>query len=266
MPEDHRRLTRADLPEEFTPESVRQLPMATLRRLAHSGNGILDAEEQKAFDAVLHEVLSDTAHRVSRQIDRPDWATVMRDASARRSERGARASDRRVDAQLSRLARRLNQQVGAVEDLAPGVDWSFAQAGSTSPGPASAASSAGSETASSETDTVADLEQRLTEQVELVQVMSEIAEVSKRTYALEQQRDLQETRTVFFGFVVSVAVLVAGWAPLVVAEDWTERLWVIGLTVATCVVAGLVYALVRRRQNRLQEDDVVDSADVEAEA
>ena len=82
--------------------------------------------------------------------------------------------------------------------------------------------------------------------------MSEIADVSKRTYALEQQRDLQTTRGVFFGFVVSVAVLVAGWAPLVAAEEWSERIWILGLTLATCAVAGLVYALVRRRQNRLQ--------------
>ena len=75
-----------------------------------------------------------------------------------------------------------------------------------------------------------DLEQRLAEQVELVQVMSEIADMSKRTYALEQQRDLQSTRGVFFGFVVSLAVIIAGWAPVVAAAagpsapgSWASR-------------------------------------------
>ena len=89
--------------------------------------------------------------------------------------------------------------------------------------------------------------------------MSEIADISKRTFSLEQQRDLQSTRGVFFGLVVSVAVLVAGWAPLVDESDWTDRLWIIGLTVGTCLIAALVYALIRRRQNRrISTDEDVD--------
>ncbi len=112
---------------------------------------------------------------------------------------------------------------------------------------------------------MSDLEARLTEQVELVQVMSEIADMSKRTYALEEQRDLQSTRTVFFGFVVSVAVLVAGWAPIVAADDWDERVWILGLTIGTCVVAGVVYGLIRRRQNRIQaEADEQDEQEQQA--
>ena len=180
---------------------------------------------------------------------------------------GDRADGRpsRVDEQLRRLAERIDQQVDQAGALAPGVDWSFAQPLEVSPPPAEsepaepepAESEQHAETtpAASDSETVSDLEQRLTEQVELVQVMSEIADVSKRTYALEQQRDLQSTRGVFFGFVVSVAVLVAGWAPLVAADDWAERFWVIGLTLGTCVLAGLVYALIRQRQKREHPDD-----------
>lgn len=147
------------------------------------------------------------------------------------------------------MARRIDRQVDVAESLAPAVDWSFVE-------PGKGAQEAGpldvEHPADGASGTVSDLEQNLAEQVELIQVMSEIADVSKRTYALEQQRDLQTTRGVFFGFVVSVAVLVAGWAPLVAAEEWSERIWILGLTLATCAVAGLVYALVRRRQNRLQ--------------
>lgn len=248
MPEDPRRLTRADLPAELTAETIRTLPLGTLRRLSRPGNGVLSPQEQKEFDAVLHEVMSQAATRVAGQMNRPEWAQVRREAGAREARRGRGGSSSRVEEQLSRLARRIDQQVGAAESLAPGVDWSFAQGGQpvevTDPIVASGV----------DTDTVSDLEQRLSEQVELVQVMSEIADVSKRTYALEQQRDLQNTRTVFFGFVVSVAVLVAGWAPIVAAHDWAERVWILLLTLGTCAVAGVVYALIRSRQNARQAE------------
>jgi hypothetical protein len=134
------------------------------------------------------------------------------------------------------MARRIDQQFDVAEALAPGVDWSFAEPGKASP--AETETTHANDTDHAEAETISDLELRLTEQVELIQVMSEIADVSKRTYALEQQRDLQTTRGVFFGFVVSVAVLVAGWAPLVAADDWAERLWILGLTLGTCVAAG----------------------------
>jgi hypothetical protein len=248
--EGRQRLTRADLPEEFTPETIRQLPMSTLRRLARPGNGILTPEEQTTYDAVLHEVMSQTASRVSRQIDRPDWADVRRQANARHGRQGRGAPQSRVDQQLSRLSQSIDEQVGAAEALAPGVDWSFVQ---PAPAPPSSATPP-TDTGDSDAETVSDLEQRLTEQVELVQVMSEIADVSKRTYALEQQRDLQSTRTVFFGFVVSVAVLVAGWAPIVAADDWSERFWILTLTLGTCALAGVVYGLIRKRQNSRQPD------------
>jgi len=249
VPGDPRSLTRDDLPDQLTPEAIRQLPLSVLRRLSRPGNGVLDAAEQETFDAVLHEVMSDAAGRVSRQINPSDWAAVRRDLGNRDPRSGRTGRPARVDEQLRRMARRIDRQVDVAEALAPGVDWSFVE-------PGKGAQEAGpvdvEHPADGASGTVSDLEQNLAEQVELIQVMSEIADVSKRTYALEQQRDLQTTRGVFFGFVVSVAVLVAGWAPLVAAEEWSERIWILGLTLATCAVAGLVYALVRRRQNRLQ--------------
>ncbi|HEX4686279.1 MAG TPA: hypothetical protein VH228_05830 [Nocardioides sp.] len=254
MPRDRRELTRADLPQELTPETVRQLPLPVLRRLSRPGNGILSPEEQASFDGVLHEVMSEAAGRVSRQIDRMDWATVRRDVNGRDARRGRPGRPTKVDEHLRRLTRGIDRQVDVAEALAPGVDWSFAQSDEgTRP-----AEPGATEPDDGGAQTVSDLEQRLTEQVELVQVMSEIADVSKRTYALEQQRDLQTTRGVFFGFVVSVAVLVAGWAPIVAADDWAERVWILCLTVGTCIVAAVVYALIRRAQTRRQaaEDEL----------
>jgi hypothetical protein len=253
--EGRRELTRADLPAELTPETIRRLPLSVLRRLAEPGNGILGQDEQRAFDAALHEVMSGAARRVSRQLDRSDWATMLPDARTG-GPRGGPGRHTRADQQLRRLARQIGQQVDVAESLAPGVDWSFAQpAEPSAPAqPESTESTESTQGTGGDDETVADLEDRLAEQVELVQVMSEIADVSKRTYELEQQRDLQSTRTVFFGFVVSVAVLVAGWAPIVAADDWDERFWILALTVITCLVAGAVYGLVRRWQISHQPD------------
>lgn len=256
MPEERPTLTRADLPDEFTPETIRALPLETLRQVSDRRSGILSPDEQRAFDRVLHEVMRGTAERVSRQLTRADWSTIRRSENAR-GVRNGRPS--KADEQIRRLARRIGQQVDVAETLAPGVDWSFAQpvdapSATDQTAPPSAAEKTPETTVENE-GTVSDLEQRISEQVELVEVMSEIAEVSKRTYALEQQRDLQTTRGVFFGFVVSVAVLVAGWAPLVAADDWGQRVWIICLALGTCVVAGLVYALVRRWQNKHQPAD-----------
>jgi hypothetical protein len=258
MPRDRRPLTRADVPDQFTPETLRALPISTVRRLADHRNGILTGAEQEQFDRVMHEVMRAAAGRVSQQLDQADWSAIRRDGSPR-SDGPGRGGDRpsRVDLQLQRLARRIGQQVDVAETLAPGVDWSFAQTDDPAPAAAQVTSPAGA-VALEPTDsadptddaegTVSDLEARISEQVELVEVMSEIAEMSKRTYALEQQRDLQNVRSVFFGFVVSVAVLVAGWAPLVTARDWDERIWMIVLTLGTLLAAGAVYWLVRRKQ------------------
>ncbi len=258
MPEGSPTVTRADLPEEFTADTIRRLPISTLRQLADHRNAILSRGEQQAFDQAMHEIMRGTADRVSRQLTRSDWSTIRRRENAR-GVRSNRTSSR-TDEQLRRVARRIDQQIDVAEALAPGVDWSFAQPDARTPdAPTTPVTAAEVTTTSDPTDepegTVADLEQRITEQVELVEVMSEIAEVSRRTFALERQRDLQTTRGIFFGFVVSLAVLVAGWAPLVAADDWGQRVWIICLSVGTCLVAGMVYALVRRSQNRSQPDD-----------
>ncbi len=243
-------IERADLPDVFTPDTVRDLPLTTLRRLAGRRNDVLTRDEQREFDKAVHEVMRDAAQRVSQRLDRADWAAVKRDENARRRP-GRPAS--RTDAQLDRITRRIGRQVDLAETLAPDVDWSFAQPAAL-PEPAPTPEPEPAQTEPPDVDdqsgTVSDLEQRINDQVELVEVMTEIAEVSRRTYDLEQQRDLQSTRTVFFGLVVSIAVLVAGWAPLVAADDWAQRWWIVGLTVGTCVVAAAVYGLVRYWQNR----------------
>lgn len=254
---DPRTLTRADLPAVFTPDTLRTLPMGVLKRLRDPRNGVLSPDDQKAYDAALHQLMADAAQRISGRMDPADWERIAQHAHRGGGWRGARE-----DKRLQRIARRFGDQVEAAEELAPGVDWSFAapaelvaQAPPTEPPAAPAESPAESPSADAlprvdEDETLPQFEERMTEQMQLVGIMADLAEMSHRTYDLERQRDRSETRTVFFGFVVSVAVLVAGWAPLVATHDWPERLWIVGLTVATCVVAGVVYALTRHWQKR----------------
>src|SRR4029077_17177016 len=63
-------LTRADLPDEFTPDTVRRLDGSIIRRLSQPANGILDADEQHRFDEVLRSVMQDTADRLDRSLHR----------------------------------------------------------------------------------------------------------------------------------------------------------------------------------------------------
>ena len=65
-----RSLTRADLPDEFTPDTVRRLDVWTIRRLSQPANGILDADEQHSFDQALRSVMQDTTDRLDQSLHR----------------------------------------------------------------------------------------------------------------------------------------------------------------------------------------------------
>jgi hypothetical protein len=84
VPRDLRGLTRADLPEQLTPDSIRPLPIGDLERLARPGNGVLDPAEQATFDAALHEVMS-AARRGSGQTRSTSTCATWPGTSARRS-------------------------------------------------------------------------------------------------------------------------------------------------------------------------------------
>lgn len=167
------------------------------------------------------------AGRLSNHVQDGDWERMWSERR-RGGHRGGPGGLRREDRNLNRLARRLEQQVTLAESLAPDVDWSFIApdpdsieqgSNTTSEPPQLPAQGTVEKPASAADDqTIADLENQLTDELQLVQVVAEIAEMGRRTYALEQQRELSSTRSVFFGFVVSVAVIAAGWAPIVMAS------------------------------------------------
>jgi FtsH-binding integral membrane protein len=89
-----------------------------------------------------------------------------------------------------------------------------------------------------------------------VEQTSETLDMLERIAALQQQQVehqarqfLTETRSLFFAFLVSVAVIVAGVAPLVEAEPY-ERLQILLWTLVAVAAAGLVYVVVRGRQSK----------------
>ena len=83
---DRRFLTRADLPDEFTPDTVRPLDVWTIRRLSEPANGILDADEQRSFDQALRSVMQDTTDRLDQSLHRTRLGGQLRlDPQLRRS-------------------------------------------------------------------------------------------------------------------------------------------------------------------------------------
>ncbi len=80
-------------------------------------------------------------------------------------------------------------------------------------------------------------------------ILEQIAELQKQQLEHQRSQLLSETRGVFFALAVSVAVIVAGIAPLVQASPHDRRL-ILMWTAIVCALAGLVYAAVRAVQSR----------------
>ena len=93
------------------------------------------------------------------------------------------------------------------------------------------------------------LEHEVEQTSDTLDMLERIASLQQEQVEHQHNQLLNETRGIFFAFLVSVAVIVAGVAPLVEAESHT-RLLIIIWTVAVTAAAGLVYALVRAAQAR----------------
>ena len=82
-----------------------------------------------------------------------------------------------------------------------------------------------------------------------MEILEQIAAIQQQQLEHQRSQLLSETRGVFFALAVSVAVIVAGVAPLVEASSEDRRLILIW-TAVVCVIAGLGYAAVRAVQSR----------------
>lgn len=230
---DRRPLTRADLPDEFTPDTLRRLDIFTVRRLSHRGNGILTADEQRSFDEALRTVMQDTTDRL--------------DQSLRRARRGHDGLDPQLRRSYARTEARLEAQARRARQTFPQLtgDW---DAGREAPEEPSSADTA--ETTESEEEiSLGALESEIEQTSDTLELLERIASIEQQQLEHHQSQVLRDVRGVFFALVVSVAVIVAGVAPLVQADSHERRL--VGLwTLAICVAAGVVYAVVRAVQTK----------------
>ncbi len=247
MPPRERRtsnaLTRADLPAELTPDSLRHLDLRRLGQLRRPDNGVLTADEQVQFDAAFDTVLREVRER-------------LHDADGRSRRGGPRGLDPEMRRSYQRTQQRLQDQTRrarqALPELGQPEDTDTASIEPTAPEPES-----------SDDDVSAEgLTKEIEEASTTLELLDRIATIQQQQLEHQETRLLTETRGIFFAFLVSVSVIIAGVAPLVEAEPH-DRLLILLWTLAACVVAGVVYALVRARENSMRSSRT-DSADESA--
>ena len=216
-------MTRADLPAELTAESLRHLNFRTLRTLARPGNGVLDAGEQQQFDAALAELSRDVS--------------AFADESLRRARRGGPEN---LDPALRRSFQRTQQRLAAQAEQArrrlPPVPH-------TEPTPTLDEPDT-TEPAADDDLSPDTVEQEVEQTSETLDMLERIASLQQQQLEHQKSKLLSETRGLFFAFLVSVTVIIAGVAPLVEASSH-DRVLIIAWTLAATAVAGLAYAVVR---------------------
>ena len=235
-----RPVDRSELPATFTPETLRDLDFATARVLARPGNGVLTAEEQKEFDAAFREVMRDPTGRLQQSLRRfgRDRAEHL-DPELRRSYLRSRA---RLEAQAER-ARTSFPQLSSDLGETP-------SAPEVAPGPEDGSARDDEERDEASDDmSLASFQSEIEETSDSLVLLERIASLEQEQLEHHRAQALRDVRGVFFALVVSVAVIVAGVAPLVGAEPH-DRVLILLWTAVVCLVAGLVYAVVRAVQSR----------------
>ena len=180
------------------------------------------------FDEALRSVMQDTSERL--------------DESLRRTRRGGpggldpqlRRSYARTQARLAAQARRARQSFPQFTG-----DWD-------EPGalPAPAADEDLDDAIS-----LGALESEIEETSDTLEILERIASIQQQQLEHQRTQVLRDVRGVFFALLVSLAVIVAGVAPLVQAEPAERRLIVVWTLVA-CAVAGVGYAVVSAVQSK----------------
>jgi hypothetical protein len=232
-----RSLTRADLPAELTAENLRHLGFRTLRQLAQPGNGVLSAEEQQQFDQALEDLKRDTAALVN--------------SSLQRSRRGGPGNlDPELRRNYARTQQRLAEQARRARESFPELAEHLDDTGApVTPTPTPTPMPEAPETEADTDVSLGTLQDEVEQSSETLDMLERIASIQQQQLDHQETQILSETRGLFFAFIVSVSVIIAGVAPLVEAEPhdrWLIVLW----TLVVVALGGAVYAGVRAFQNR----------------
>ncbi len=223
---ERRPLTRAELPDQFTPETVRGLDVFTVRRLSQPGNGILTAEEQRAFDMALKTVMQDATDRLAQSLRR------VRHGDPGGLDPQLRRSYARTEQRLAAQARRARQNFPQLTD-----QWDEPAA---LPAPA-ATDEHDDQDEHDDATSLGALESEIEQTSDTLEILERIASIQQQQLEHQRTQVLHDVRGVFFALLVSVAVIVAGVAPLVQAAPHERALIVLWTLV-----------VVRRRGCRLR--------------
>lgn len=239
-------LRREDLPADLTPDAVRELDLRIIRQLMRPGNGVLGADEQRVFDASLRAVMEDTTSRL--------------DESLRRAKRGGprgfdpelRRSYDRTQARLAAQARRTRLAFPQFTD-----GWELPPGDAGTPASETPAPTVEGPAADDHVDddiSLGELEAEIDQTSDTLEILERIASIQQQQLEHQRSQLLRDTRGVFFALVVSIAVIIAGVAPLVEASPHDRRL-IIAWTLGICVVAGVSYAVIRALQPKGDDGD-----------
>ncbi len=227
----HRQLTREDLPEEFTPDSLRHLDLRRLGQVRRPGNGVLTAAEQAQFDAAFDTLLHEVRDR-------------LHDADGRVGRGGPRGLDPEMRRSYQRTQQRLAEQARRARAALPELDEPDVTDPAATEQPPSSAPETTQDDISAE-----NLTEELEESSTILELLDRIASIEEQQLEHQKSQLLLDTRGFFFAFLVSVSVIVAGVAPLVEAEPH-DRFLIVVWTVLAIALAGLVYAGVRAAQRK----------------
>lgn len=240
-------LTRADLPDQLNPETIRGLDIRTIKRLSQHNNGVLSAEDQRVFDDAVRVVMQDNIDRL--------------DASLRRTGRGAprdldpdlRRSYQRTRARLAEQARRAQE---SFPQLTAGWEGPAETTGTPTPTPPQPTTSTALPPPADEPRddvSLGSFETEIEQTSDTLDILERIASIEQQQLEHQRGQVLRDVRGVFFAFLVSIAVIVAGVAPLVEASA-DDRKLILLWTLVICVFAGLGYAVVRFTEQRRRKD------------
>jgi hypothetical protein len=231
------------LPDEFTPETLRAMGIRTAHALSRHDNGVLTRDEQVAFDRALRQTLQQSTDRLGRSVGR------ARRAAPETSDPELRSSYLRTQMRLAEQAKRARRTFPQLTEQWESEDAAGADADDAT---AVAVEPPGDDAQSGDDDvSIATFESELEQTADTLELLEQIAKIQQQQLEHQRSQLLSETRGIFFALAVSVAVIVAGIAPLVEASGH-DRALILGWTAVVCVVAGLGYAAVRAFQSRSQ--------------
>lgn len=226
-----------DYPETFTPEILRKMSMREMLILEDKRDQ-LSPEQQQSFRKASAVVLGPAMNAISGALGQNVLA-----ASKYRVSPDLLASFNTVHAKIAnqaRIASRIRPDIVITQSGDARIFPPAATARASAPAPVISTTE---DDAALEESTVGEFEREVDRDTEMLAVLRSMA-------TMMTDHQLSATRNKFFTVIVSMAVIVAGVAPIVAAADWSERFWIIGISAVLGLLAYGAYRITLRKQSK----------------